>query len=442
MKYRRVILFSFIIGIYILVFSDGCSKKEIVSPSRTIIIGIDGVGWNVLNPLLERECLPTFQHLKKTGSYGVLKTIKPTKSSIIWTSIATGKSMIKHGIVDWTFVSKNNIKLPYSRSERRVKTFWNIFGEFGYKVGVINWFITYPPEKVSGYMVSEAFKQIYSPNFKDENVVYPRILQKKLIPFKKTTKDYKKILKQTCLPDFMHKAKNSRKGSLIRVYNIFVVQEKIIEDISFFLFFNWPTDIYATYFRLVDIVSHFATGLIDPNLLNKAKKEKEEKGVVTTETINQIDKALALILEPVLSYYDRILNRFLSSMNENDNIIIISDHSFVFENGGYGHTNMKNTPHGIILMKGPLVKKNFFIKDAHIYDILPTLLYLYDLPVAKDMDGKVLIEALDKMLTSKRKIRWIESYESDIQVESIKRRRNEKLDQKILEELRSLGYIK
>ncbi|MFW6159917.1 MAG: alkaline phosphatase family protein [Acidobacteriota bacterium] len=427
---------------FILLFCFvGCKQNELTGSGQTIIFGLDGAGWNVLNPLLEKGSLPNFNRLIDGGSWGVLETIEPTKSSIIWTSIATGKSMIKHGIVDWTYINENNIQVPYSHSERRAKTFWNIYGDLGYEVGVINWFITYPPEEVEGYMISEEFKKIYKYDLNETPVTYPEVLLKKLMPFRKTLKDFREIIKENNLPDFRKEAKNSRKGSLIRTYNIFVTQEKIIEDISLFLFKRWPTDIYATYFRLIDIVSHFASGLIDPELLEQAKKEEEQNGAVSEETMSLIDRNLAFILEPFFIYYDGILEHYLQSMNENDIIILVSDHSFVFENGGYGHTNMKNTPHGIIIMKGPYIKENYIIEVAHIYDVLPTMLYLYDLPVGKDMDGRILVEALEEALLEKRKIRTIDSYDSNKLLEK-KRKRDEKIDKSILEELRTLGYIK
>jgi predicted AlkP superfamily pyrophosphatase or phosphodiesterase len=76
-------------------------KKEDTSHyPRVVILGLDGIGWNFLNPLLKEGKLPHFQSLIDEGSCGTLQTITPTKSSVIWTSIATGISMVKHGIVD------------------------------------------------------------------------------------------------------------------------------------------------------------------------------------------------------------------------------------------------------------------------------------------------------------------------------------------------------
>jgi len=417
------------------------SPQEIIEPSNIIIIGIDGAGWNVIDNLLEKGVLPNIQAMMKEGSYGTLKTIKPTKSAVIWTSIATGKSMLKHGVVDWYYLKKNNIRVPFRQSERRAKAFWNIFGDLGYSVGIINWFITFPPEEVNGYMVSEEFRHISEHDYPDTAICYPRTLQKKLSMFKRTKKDYLEIIKNENLPNFRKYAKNVSNNSLIKFYHNYVVQDKIVELASLYLIERWPTEVYATYFRLIDVVSHFAAGLIDQSLLQRAEKETQESEL-SPETIKKIDKSFSEVLEPIYAYSDRIIGRILNKVNPNSLILIISDHGFVFERGGYGHTNTTKIPHGIILVKGPCIRKNYKIKDAHIYDLLPTLLYSFDLPVAKDMDGKVLTEIFTDRFLKKKKIRYIESYESD-DVRNIKsKKRNEKLDKKYLEELKALGYIK
>lgn len=46
--------------------------------------------------------------------------------------------------------------------------------------------------------------------------------------------------------------------------------------------------------------------------------------------------------------------------------------------------------HGIFIACGPKIKKDAKVNNIKIYDIAPTILHLFGLPIPKDMDGKVL----------------------------------------------------
>jgi len=406
---------------------------------HVVIIGLDGAGWNLIQPLLDKGELPNLNTLMKKGSHGLLRTERPVMSSVIWTSIATGKSMAKHGIADWTFIDKNNVRVPYRQSERRVKAFWNILGNSGWKVGIVNWFVTHPPEEVNGYMISEEFRHLARRDTSQTATTCPQLLQKKLQFTRRTRNDFPNIREEEHLPDFSNKkALGGGNSKLVSHYANFVVQEKIVELASLYMFQRDPVDIFAAYFRLIDVVSHFACGYMDASLLQMGMDE-EKRGAVSPETLDRIDRAYSEIMKPIYAYSDRILGRFLEMIDSKTNLIVVSDHGFGFNKGGYGHTNLPEIPHGIIVMKGPNIKSGYSIQDAHIYDIVPTVLYLFGMPVAKDMDGKVITEALDEKLLQKRPVRYIESYENESHETKVIR--NKKIDEKVLEKFRALGYI-
>jgi len=50
---------------------------------------------------------------------------------------------------------------------------------------------------------------------------------------------------------------------------------------------------------------------------------------------------------------------------------------------------------GIFLAYGPGIKKGYKIEGAKIYDIAPTILHIFDLPIPNDMDGRVLMEIFE-----------------------------------------------
>jgi predicted AlkP superfamily phosphohydrolase/phosphomutase len=51
--------------------------------------------------------------------------------------------------------------------------------------------------------------------------------------------------------------------------------------------------------------------------------------------------------------------------------------------------------YGIFIAYGPGIKKGYEIKGAKIYDIAPTILHIFGLPIPNDMDGRVLTEIFE-----------------------------------------------
>ena len=60
---------------------------------RVVLLGFDGVGPNLVEPLIEQGRLPALRRVMNEGAYGPLRSFAPTKSNILWTSVATGKTM-------------------------------------------------------------------------------------------------------------------------------------------------------------------------------------------------------------------------------------------------------------------------------------------------------------------------------------------------------------
>ena len=97
-------------------------------------------------------------------------------------------------------------------------------------------------------------------------------------------------------------------------------------------------------------------------------------------------------------------------------------------------------PDGIIIFSGPGIKAqpNKMIEGATILDLTPTILYYLGLPVAEDMDGKVLRELFTEDFLKSRPLKLIPTYEK-------KRKRIKEqaspLDSEMVRKLRALGYI-
>lgn len=93
---------------------------------------------------------------------------------------------------------------------------------------------------------------------------------------------------------------------------------------------------------------------------------------------------------------------------------------------------------GIIILAGPNIKSGVRLGPASIYDVAPTVLHLMGLPVAQDMDGRVLTEALDDRFVTENPMRFVDTYEDSVPIEQ----EVEEIDHKKIEErLKSMGYL-
>ena len=141
----------------LLLVAVGCGRevgqRELDPP--VALIGIDGLEWRVMLPMIREGRLPNMTRLMERGSFGRLRTMVPTLSPMIWTSVATGKGAPKHGINH--FVSKgpdSSVHLLTNR-DRTTKAIWNIFSDFDRTVHCIGWWMTFPAEEVNGTMVAQ-----------------------------------------------------------------------------------------------------------------------------------------------------------------------------------------------------------------------------------------------------------------------------------------------
>lgn len=134
-----------------------CGAANEPTEARVLVLAIDGFEWSVIRPLLDAGEMPHVAELMRRGTYGVLSTLEPTKSPVLWTSIATGKAPDQHGIVDFLKEpdAPGGRRALYTSRDRRVKAFWNILSERGISCDVIGWWLTWPVEPIAGWMVSQ-----------------------------------------------------------------------------------------------------------------------------------------------------------------------------------------------------------------------------------------------------------------------------------------------
>jgi len=415
-----------------------CSGKK--GKTKVIVIGFDGADWDFIEPLIEKGHLPNFKFLRENGAWARLKSMKPTLSAVIWTTISTGQTMEKHGIIDWLYVQRKGIKVPYNNSERRVPAIWEILNEYEKSSAVINWYVSYPPDHIKGIFVSDAIRKVVfmkkNERFKLRDTVYPERYFNMLL--KCVPGNYKEILQKMGIPDYIAMArkwgKDPAKLPVIADFKAFIRMEKFVDCVGELVWTRGNYDFFALYYRWPDVVTHFIGMFLPPNLAEKGLEEMQKNHRLEPSLRKELDEKTAELLLPVYSWLDKILGRYISRMDKNTYLIVLSDHGFDFGPRGYNHElpDWMPPPTGILGILGPGVKKGYEIKKASVFDIAPTILYIYGLPLGREMDGKPIAGAFK----FSRKI----SFKKYFRRKFIKKHLRE-LDNRTLKELRSLGYI-
>ena len=94
---------------------------------------------------------------------------------------------------------------------------------------------------------------------------------------------------------------------------------------------------------------------------------------------------------------------------------------------------------GILVVHGPGVKAKHRIRDASVLDISPTVLYVLGLPVGRDMDGTVLVDAFEERVARSHPIQFIDSHDAG---QPPRDRPDEReVDSELIRRLQMLGYL-
>lgn len=122
----------------------------------TIVLGLDGATWDVIDPLLRSGRLPNIERLSDDGRSGGLESTFPPITAPAWLSMATGQNPGKTGV--FYFLNRDEPDSfdfkPLGSDAFRGQSFWDVLSAQGQSVGVFNYPMLYPPYEIDGFMVS------------------------------------------------------------------------------------------------------------------------------------------------------------------------------------------------------------------------------------------------------------------------------------------------
>ncbi len=117
---------------------------------KVLLIEINEITWDLIDPWIEEGKLPTFARLKREGAWGApLSVDMPPQLDpwITWTTVYTGRTQDEHNVF---FLQQP----PESIQAPRL---WELCHERGLKVGVYGSLCSWPPQSVEGFYVPDTF---------------------------------------------------------------------------------------------------------------------------------------------------------------------------------------------------------------------------------------------------------------------------------------------
>ena len=357
-----------------------------MSSKKVLLVGWDAADWKIIHPLLDQGRMPHLHGLIKNGVMGNLASLRPELSPLLWTSIATGKRPYKHGILGFTEPAPDGRGMrPVTNFSRKTKTIWNILNQNGYRSLVVGWWPSHPAEPLNGVMVSNHYQRAHRPYGShwpmQPGTIHPSRLVRNLAELRLHPQEVDPGLMQLFVPGLagVDQKQDRRIESLAKI----IADATTINRAATALMHHEEWDFAAVYF---DAIDHFCHGFMDyhPPRLPWVKEKDFQlyKEVVAGGYI----------------FHDLLLGSLLAEAGEETTVILVSDHGFHSDHlrparipGEPAGPAAQHRPYGIVVMSGPGMNRDEPLYGSSLLDICPTILSLFGLPVADDMDGRVLV---------------------------------------------------
>ncbi len=422
---------------------------------KILLIGIDGATLDVIRPLAESGELPNFKRLMAGGASGPLQSRKPMLSPAVWTTLLTGKLRSKHGITDFGDQQK---EVLVTSNDRRVLALWNIASTFGIESGWTAFWATWPAEPIRGWMISDKFARSrlneWTDGVKREHVTFPEDLTPGLAPLLVDPDDppldeIRRLVELT--PAEIEEAlsfEKPRQAHGLSVLKFAFCAQRSYEAMALeMLEQEGQPDLMGVFLIATDPISHTFWHFWQP---------EEYRGVDPA-----LARRLGQAVPGIYRHNDAYLGELLARIDRDTVVLIVSDHGFT-ASGEVPRTqdvepwevrrrtaarigqvavgqSGKHHVDGTLVAAGGPIRRGVRVR-ARIQDVMPTILALLGLPVARDLDGEVIDGLIEPDFLERHPVREIRSYESLVERIRVDPDRPAD-DSRMLEQLRALGYI-
>ncbi|MDX1500968.1 MAG: alkaline phosphatase family protein [Thermoanaerobaculia bacterium] len=381
------------------------------------LVGLSGATLDALLPMARQGHLPFLSQQIEAGAYARLETLTPLDESALWTSVATGKYPYRHGVVGDTvwragfldegarvrllpfglrFLFRTGLaaaREPISASTRDALAGWEVLSRLGHATGSLGWPATLDTDESLRFIFSDNY---FRGNFGSTSAWPPELAERGIL-FRVGIDEMDPEKVKRFGDEVPHDVLRALAGDLWRqsLTNFLLDQEKEVR--ALFILLPGLREISRDYF------GGYSAAQFD----GRQDAGSQEAARIVTAYYQHLDEFLAQLWarEPGPKL-----------------MAVVSQHGVSAPEGGYklmaklsGRPRagtFDSRPDGVLLLLGRGVRAGTFVEEAEIIDVLPTVLYGLGLPIAHDLDGRVLTEAFEPSFLATSPVTYVPSYET------------------------------
>lgn len=405
---------------------------EPVQPVRRIVlVGLDGLGADAVRDGIARGTLPSFARLVRRGAFGALATVRPTEGPPVWTTIFTGHLPRDHGVkslvtyrlagsnATWELMPKGvgvgllervgwATRLPVTPDSRRRRALWEALNAFGIETGVVRFWGTSPAEHVRGFMLGHSFHLRADDAGRAAELLHPPDLLAEVRARAVAPSGIDDALLAEFV-DFSVPIPDDRVAWRRELAERALAPDMTYERAARVLRAAYDPPFFALSFYGLDPVGHTFLRFAQP----------EHFGDVSADERRRYGK----VLERYQAYVSQSVGELAQGLRHDEILVVVSGYGMQptslwrrLLGAALGRNTPAGThadgPDGFLLLVGDGVRGGVTLGRASLLDVTPTLLYLMGLPVARDMEGRVLVEALEDRFVRAHPLSVVPSYES------------------------------
>jgi tetratricopeptide (TPR) repeat protein len=352
---------------------------------RVLFIGWDGADWSILRRLLGDGRMPHLASLLEKGTSIELASPRPHETSVVWTTLATGKRPHEHGVLHAKCPAPDGAGTDdVQRSSRLTAAIWNILGRANLRSHVVGWPVTYPAESASGICVSDRFAvpRLYANHHGrgQQVAVSPPSSEPQLRARRVAPSQVEELTLSQLMP-------RQATGLPKREQLEGVCRTLLAESSTLFRALRWclddsPWDFAACVFPGIKIGHELASWLSGGSAGNA-----------------EIGRD---VCERCYEHHDLLLGQILPLAGEKCHIIAVSpcgygapfDQRSDKKADGEGWLGSLNPHAGLAVVCGPAIRKAVLSTQRSALDLAPTLLAMLGVPIGHDMSGKPWLDLL------------------------------------------------